>query len=87
MRRLVIDLADRILVLKQHPGEVLELIEVPVPRPRSSNQFTSAEFLATKARLDALIHPQIDELPEAHEDDETEQNKLYRLTDVTDNVE
>ncbi len=28
-------LADRILVLSAHPGEVLELIEVPVPRPRS----------------------------------------------------
>src|SRR5271155_1378963 len=28
-------LADRILVLKAHPGEVQELIEVPVPRTRS----------------------------------------------------
>ncbi len=28
-------LADRILVLSAHPGEILELIEVPVPRPRS----------------------------------------------------
>jgi len=51
-------LADRILVLKAHPGEVVELIEVPVPRPRSTMQFMSPEFIATKARLDALIHPQ-----------------------------
>ena len=29
-------LADRILVLKAHPGEVQEVIEVPVPRPRST---------------------------------------------------
>ena len=31
-------LADRILVLSAHPGEVQELIEVPVPRPRSTAQ-------------------------------------------------
>ena len=35
-------LADRILVLDAHPGEVQELIEVPVPRPRSAAQFISA---------------------------------------------
>jgi NitT/TauT family transport system ATP-binding protein len=50
-------LADRILVLKAHPGEVQELIEVPVPHPRSSEQLLSPEFLATKARLEELIHP------------------------------
>lgn len=50
-------LADRILVLKAHPGEVQELIEVPVPHPRSPEQMLSPEFLATKARLEALIHP------------------------------
>ena len=50
-------LADRILVLKSHPGRLDELIEVPVPRPRSSEQFISPEFLATKKRLEELIHP------------------------------
>lgn len=50
-------LADRILVLKAHPGEVQELIEVPVPHPRTPEQFLSGEFLATKARLEELIHP------------------------------
>ncbi|MEJ2381804.1 MAG: ABC transporter ATP-binding protein, partial [Gammaproteobacteria bacterium] len=50
-------LADRILVLKANPGEVEELIEVPVPHPRSPEQFLGPEFLATKARLEALIHP------------------------------
>ena len=50
-------LADRILVLKAHPGEVQELIEVPVPQPRSPDQLLSPEFLATKARLEELIHP------------------------------
>lgn len=77
-------LADRILVLKAHPGEVQEVIEVPVPRPRSTAQFASPEFLATKARLEALIHP-----PSAQESDEEQgvNPHLIRMTDVTDNVE
>src|SRR3984893_5204020 len=49
-------LADRILVLKAHQGEVQELIEVPVPRPRDMGQFISKPFLATKARLEELIY-------------------------------
>jgi NitT/TauT family transport system ATP-binding protein len=50
-------LADRILVLKANPGEVQEFIEVPVPRPRSLDQFSSPEFQAMRRHLDALIHP------------------------------
>ena len=77
-------LADRILVLKAHPGEVQELIEVPVPRPRSVAQFITPEFLATKARLEELIHP-------AKHGDDDEEADIYpivpRLTDVADNVE
>jgi len=76
-------LADRILVLKPHPGEVLEFIEVPVPRPRSAAQFSSPEFLATKARLDTLIHPPVDE----HATEAGEKSSIYRLTDIADNVE
>ncbi|GAB7523581.1 ABC transporter ATP-binding protein [Paraburkholderia sp. 2C] len=77
-------LADRILVLKANPGEVQELIEVPVPRPRDYAQFTSAEFIATKARLEALIHP-----PTAASDAEDDGVKphMIRMTDISDNVE
>lgn len=75
-------LADRILVLKAHPGEVQELIEVPVPRPRSAMQFTSPEFIATKARLDALIHPQEKESSEIQI-----QQHMIRFVNVQDNVE
>jgi len=76
-------LADRILVLKANPGEVQELIEVPVPRPRDYSQATSPEFLATKARLEALIHP-----PTAvDEEDDVVKPHMVRMTDVTDNVE
>ncbi len=53
-------LADRILVLKAHPGEVLDLIEVPLPRPRHARQALDPAFQRTRARLDALIHPSAD---------------------------
>lgn len=79
-------LADRILVLKPHPGEVQEVIEVPVPRPRSTAQFNSAEFIATKQRLDELIHPTVEEEAPTAED-EASKPRLYRMTDVLDNVE
>jgi NitT/TauT family transport system ATP-binding protein len=72
-------LADRILVLSAHPGKVEELIEVPVPRPRSMGQFIEPEFIATKARLEELIYT----------DDESEDSYplVARLTQVDDNVE
>jgi NitT/TauT family transport system ATP-binding protein len=49
-------LSDRIVVLGAHPGRILEIIEVPVARPRSTDQFLSGHFLATKKRLEQLIH-------------------------------
>jgi NitT/TauT family transport system ATP-binding protein len=75
-------LADRILVLKAHPGEVNELIEVPVPQPRSPAQFLSPEFLATKKRLEELIHP-----PQAEEDINADHLNMVRMVSVDDDVE
>jgi NitT/TauT family transport system ATP-binding protein len=49
-------LSDRIVVLGAHPGRILEIIDVPVARPRSTEQFLSGHFLATKKRLEQLIH-------------------------------
>ena len=77
-------LADRILVLKAHPGEVQELIEIPVPRPRHPAQSLAAEFLATKARLEELIHPAPP--PEAEEEQAIKPH-MIRFTNVADNVE
>lgn len=76
-------LADRILVLSAHPGQVQELIEVPVARPRSAAQFITPEFLSTKARLDDLIHAS------KHDNDEEEGtfSMITRLTNVGDEVE
>jgi NitT/TauT family transport system ATP-binding protein len=77
-------LADRILVFKAHPGELQEIIEVPVPRPRSAAQSGSAEFRATKARLEALIHP-----PQAdtEETPAIDNKPMIRFTNVADSVD
>ena len=77
-------LADRILVLKPHPGEVQELIEVPVPRPRNGGQILSDEFLATKARLEELIYAAP---PEEEGEEEGDYPMVARLTQVGDDVE
>ncbi|MCC0806964.1 ABC transporter ATP-binding protein [Methylobacterium sp. W2] len=77
-----VHLADRILVLSAHPGEVAELIEVPVPRPRSHNQALTPEFRATRTRLDALIHPPKDEAEESVAPD-----VVTRMTSAGDEVE
>jgi NitT/TauT family transport system ATP-binding protein len=49
-------LSDRIVVLGSQPGHIQEIIEVPVERPRSAEQTLSGHFLATKKRLEELIH-------------------------------
>lgn len=72
-------LSDRILVLKANPGEIHEFIEVPVPRPRSDEQLLSPEFLATKQRLEELIHPK------TH--DEEQELPIVKMTSTTDEVE
>lgn len=74
-------LADRILVLKANPGEVNELIEVPVPRPREVEQFLQPEFLATRKRIDDLIHP-----PSDNDEDDGKLN-MIRFAQVGDEVE
>jgi len=75
-------LADRILVLKAHPGEVQEVIEVPVPQPRSPEQLLSPEFLATKKRLEELIHP-----PEEGDDIDSDHMNMVRMVPVDHEVE
>jgi NitT/TauT family transport system ATP-binding protein len=72
-------LSDRILVLGANPGHVQEMIEVPVPRPRDVAQFITPAFLATKQRLEELIHPKKDESAVAL--------PMIRLTAAHDEVE
>jgi NitT/TauT family transport system ATP-binding protein len=50
-------LSDRILVLDANPGRVREVVEVPVPRPRSEAQLFAPSFMATRRHIDQLMHP------------------------------
>ena len=72
-------LSDRILVLKANPGEIHEFIEVPVERPRTPECLLSPEFLATKQRLEELIHPKSDE--------DDEELPIIKMTKKNDEVE
>jgi NitT/TauT family transport system ATP-binding protein len=72
-------LADRVIVMGANPGRVLEVIENPIPRPRSTEQLVSPEFIALKHRLDELIHG-----PADAEDDKA---PVIRLTEAGDDVE
>jgi NitT/TauT family transport system ATP-binding protein len=71
-------LADRIVVLDAHPGRIAEIIEVPLPQPRTPEDFISPKFLATRKRLDTLIHP-----PKMHEEDRL---PMVRMTEPGDDV-
>jgi NitT/TauT family transport system ATP-binding protein len=71
-------LGDRIVVLGTNPGHVEELVEVPVPRPRSREQMISPLFIATKKHLESLIHTKTEN---------TEPRPLIRMTQVGDEVE
>ncbi len=70
-------LADRIVVLGRQPGHVKEIISVPVPRPRSPEQLIDPRFIATRKRLDDLIHPPLEAGPAI---------PIPRLTAVGDDV-
>jgi NitT/TauT family transport system ATP-binding protein len=72
-------LADRIVVMGTNPGRVLEVIENPMPRPRTMDQSISPEFLTLKHRLDELIHSPADETEE--------KLHLVKLTQAGDEVE
>jgi NitT/TauT family transport system ATP-binding protein len=50
-------LSDRILVLDANPGRVHEVVEVPVPRPRSEAQLFDPAFMATRKHIDGIMHP------------------------------
>jgi NitT/TauT family transport system ATP-binding protein len=50
-------LADRIVVLSAQPGQVAEIIEVPLPQPRTPEVMFDPLFIATRRRIDEWIHP------------------------------
>jgi NitT/TauT family transport system ATP-binding protein len=71
-------LGDRIVVLGTNPGHVQEVVEVPVPRPRSREQMISPLFIATKRHLESLIHTKTES---------GEPRPRIRMTQVGDDVE
>ncbi len=50
-------MADRIILLSARPGRIAEIIEVPILQPRTPEIQLDTRFLATRTRLDELIHP------------------------------
>lgn len=49
-------LADRIVALKANPGEIQDIIEVHLPRPRSIDLIHTTEFKTLRQRVDQLVH-------------------------------
>jgi NitT/TauT family transport system ATP-binding protein len=72
-------LADRILVLEPHPGRIKEHLTVPLSRPRTRDMLISPYFLATRKRLEALIH--------SGNDTEAKPLPMIKLTAAGDEVE
>ncbi|WP_180065407.1 ABC transporter ATP-binding protein [Acinetobacter sp. YH16037] len=72
-------LADRIVALKANPGEIKEIIEVDLPRPRNPELMLSTEFKQLRERVDFLVHAQEDELDPAMEN----LPKIPRMTQVS----
>src|SRR5208283_5341600 len=50
-------MADRIILLSARPGRIAEIIEVPILQPRTPEVQLDPRFIATRLRLDELIHP------------------------------
>ena len=55
-------LSDRVVVMSARPGRIVDVVDVPLPRPRSLDVVTTPEFTALVARVRQLL-----EL--GHEDD------------------
>ncbi|WP_336954045.1 ABC transporter ATP-binding protein [Acinetobacter sp. AS167] len=72
-------LADRIIALKANPGEIKEIIEVDLPRPRSLALMATPAFQQLRARVDQLVHAQEDELDPSLQD----LPKIPRMTQVS----
>ena len=72
-------LADRIIALKANPGEIKEIIEVDLPRPRNTELMSSPAFKQLRERVDFLVHAQEEELDPALED----LPKIPRMTQVS----
>ncbi|MGC5617154.1 ABC transporter ATP-binding protein [Georgenia sp. Z1491] len=48
-------LSDRVVVMSARPGRIVEIVDVPLPRPRSLDLVTSHEFTELVARVRRLL--------------------------------
>jgi NitT/TauT family transport system ATP-binding protein len=71
-------MADRIIALSSRPGRIAEIVEVPILQPRKPDILFDPYFIATRIRLDELIHPKTAQA--------TEQLPIKRMTAVGDEV-
>jgi ABC-type nitrate/sulfonate/bicarbonate transport system ATPase subunit len=51
-------LSDRVYVMSARPGRILEEVGVDLPRPRTSEVRTAAQFVALKARIMDIVRAQ-----------------------------
>lgn len=72
-------LADRIIALKANPGEIKEIIEVDLPRPRNFEMNQSDQFKALRQRVDQLVHAHEEQIDPALAD----LPKIPRMTQVS----
>lgn len=72
-------LADRIVALKANPGEIQDIIEVHLPRPRGPELMLSPAFKQLRAKVDVLVHAQEETLDPALEN----LPKIPRMTQVS----
>lgn len=55
-------LADRIIALKANPGEIKDIIEVNLPRPRHADLMQTQEFKQLRRYVDHLVHAQDEQM-------------------------
>jgi NitT/TauT family transport system ATP-binding protein len=48
-------LADRVAVMSPHPGKVVGIVEVDLPRPRTVDDMGSPQAIAAVAQIRALL--------------------------------
>jgi NitT/TauT family transport system ATP-binding protein len=48
-------LSDRVVVMSARPGRIVDVVDVPLPRPRSLDVVTTPEFTALVARVRELL--------------------------------
>jgi len=51
-------MADYVVVMHANPGRVVEVIEIPFPRPRNDELYSSPEFHALTDRIARVLHGQ-----------------------------